>query len=223
MLTRRAAAAGLLLAGCATTEPGPELLSFPAEDGVPVSGYGYGHGDRGLILVPGGNGVGSTWHPQAMRFARAGFRVIAIDYRGLGRSHQLALDDDKIHLDVMAAARRLRGEGAKSVSVIGASAGAWYAGEAAIRGPRLIDRVVLLAGTIDTPEKLHGRKLFIVAEGDRAGDRRPRLEAIRRQYEVASEPKELVVLPGAGHAQLIFLTTESERLLAEITRFLSAG
>jgi pimeloyl-ACP methyl ester carboxylesterase len=222
MLTRRLAAAGLLLAGCATIETGPELLTFPAEDGVPVSGYAYGRGERGVILVPGGNGVGSTWHPQARRLARAGFRVIAIDYRGFGRSHQLAAEYDKVHLDVLGAARQLRREGARSVYAIGASSGAGYVGGAAIQVPRLIDGAVLLAGGIGTPDKLGGRKLFIIAEGDLGGDRKPRLEAIRKQYEAANEPKQLVVLPGAGHAQLIFLTTESDRLLDEIMRFLTA-
>ncbi|MDH3216854.1 MAG: hypothetical protein OEN01_11255 [Candidatus Krumholzibacteria bacterium] len=44
---------------------------------------------------------------------------------------------------------------------------------------------------------------------------------IREQYQRAPDPKELVVLEGSAHAQLIFETDEGEQLIREIVRFLS--
>ena len=64
-------------------------------------------------------------------------------------------------------------------------------------------------------------KLFITSRGDTTGSGALRLPQIREQYEQAPEPKELVILDGAAHAQLIFETPQGERLMREILRFLS--
>ena len=220
-LTRRAVIAGLALSGCVAARAGRGVVTFRSEDGVAVSGHVYGAGPRAVVLVPGGHGVGETWDRQGRRLARAGFRVLAIDYRGRGAVEGVKPDDEKAHLDVIGAVRRLRSEGARQVSVVGASWGGWAAGTAAIAAPGLIDRLVLLAHSpFDHPERLGGRKLFIVAAEDRDGAGRLRLDSIRAQYESAPEPKRLVVLDGAAHAQFLFLTLQAERLHAEIRDFL---
>lgn len=222
-LTRRAALAGLALSGCASAASARLPLIFRTEDEVPVSGLAYGEGRQAVLLVPGGHGVGETWDAQARRLAGAGFRVLAMDYRGRGPARDVAPDDSKAHLDVLAAVRQLRAEGAERVAVVGASWGGWAAGTAAVSAPGLIERLILLAHSpFDHPERLQGRKLFITARDDRDGGGRPRLESIREQYARAPEPKELIVLDGAAHAQLLFLTPAGERLQAEIERFLLA-
>lgn len=222
-LTRRAVIAGLALAGCVAARTERGIVTFRSEDGVAVGGHAYGSGPRAVILVPGGHGIGATWDRQARRLARAGFRVLAIDYRGRGAVDGVKPDDEKAHLDVIGAVRRLRADGARQVSVVGASWGGWAAGTAAVAAPGLIDRLVLLAHSpFDHPERLSGRKLFIVAAGDRDGAGRLRLDSIRAQYASAAEPKRLVVLDGAAHAQFLFLTPEGERLQSEIERFLRA-
>jgi hypothetical protein len=81
---------------------------------------------------------------------------------------------------------------------------------------------MLAATTSRPPESLPGRTLFIVAEGDLGSGDVPRLPKIREQYESARGPKELVVLDGDAHAQLLFATAQRERLTQEIVRFLSA-
>jgi hypothetical protein len=81
--------------------------------------------------------------------------------------------------------------------------------------------VLLAAGQLRTPEKLKGRKLFIVSRDDLGPSDIPRLPKIREQYEKAPQPKELVILEGAAHAQFIFGTDQGERLMHEILRFLS--
>ena len=57
---------------------------------------------------------------------RAGFRVLAIDFRGYGLSKGPGQSDPlsaPLHLDVLAAVRYLRKSGAKTVSVVGGSMG----------------------------------------------------------------------------------------------------
>lgn len=214
---------GLVLSGWAGKSAAATSSRFSAADGAPLTGQVYGKGSHAVLLVPGGHGVGETWDLQAQRLARAGFRVLALDYRGRGRSPAIPPDDEKAHLDVTGAARRLKAEGARQISVVGASWGGWAAGTAAIAEPGLIDRLVLLAHSpFKEPARLGGRKLFIVGRDDSVGSGALRLKEIRAQYEAAPHPKKLVVLPSAAHAQFLFLTSHGEHLYREILGFLSA-
>ncbi len=123
---------------------------------------------------------------------------------------------------MLAAVRYLRSTGAKTVSVVGASMGGSAAADASIQAPGEIDDLVILAAHASgPPEKLTGRKLFIVARDDTRGDGLVRLVRIREQYEKAPEPKELVILDGSAHAQFLFESDQNERLMQEILRFLS--
>ena len=208
----------LALSGCG----GPEEVSFPTEDGGVVCADVYGEGDRVVILAHGGRFTKESWARQAPELAEAGVRVIAIDFRGRGRSQGgPGSSDDSVHYDVLAAVRYARQAGAKTIAVVGASFGGWAAARAATAAPGEIDRIVLLAAPCDEPERLTGRKLFILARDDVRGEGEPRLPAIRAQYERAPQPKELVLLDGSAHAQFIFDSDQGERLMREIVRFLT--
>jgi alpha-beta hydrolase superfamily lysophospholipase len=213
--------ATLVLVGSAAAQ---QQGSFPTQDGGVVCADIYGKGERGVVLAHGGRFNKESWTKQAQVLAKAGFRVVAIDFRGRGQSHgpQSSSGDDGAEYDVLAAVRYLRKNGAKSVSVVGASFGGEAAADASIDAePGEIDRLILLAAWTDRgPEKMKGRKLFIVARDD-ANDDGPRLPKIRANYEKAADPKELVVLDGSAHAQFIFATDQAERLMREILRFLS--
>lgn len=205
---------------------GPKLVSFPTDDGGLVHADLYGTGERGVVLAHGGRFDKESWRDQAVELVRAGFRVLSIDFRGYGRSRgggKLAPSDDGYRYDVLAAVRYLRGQGARTVSIVGGSMGGTAAAEASTEAaPGEIDRIVMIAhGRIANPEKMQGRKLFITAREDLNARDIPRLVAIREQFEKAPEPKRLVVLEGSAHAQYIFQTDQGPRLLKEIIRFLS--
>jgi pimeloyl-ACP methyl ester carboxylesterase len=213
----------LLLGGGAAAH---KAVSFPTEDGGVVYADVYGEGDKGIVLAHGGRFNKESWDKQARTLASAGFRVLALDFRGYGKSRGPGQSDPlsaPLHLDVLAAVRYLRETGAKSVSVVGGSMGAGAAGDASIASrPGEIDRLVLLGGSPNGPaEKLKSSTLFIVARDDSSGDG-PRLPRIQEQYEKAPEPKALIILNGSAHAQYLFQTDQGERVMREILHFLSA-
>jgi alpha-beta hydrolase superfamily lysophospholipase len=202
----------------------PEHVSFSTPDGGVVFADVYGKGERGVVLAHGGQFNKESWAKQAQALADAGFRVLAFDFRGYGQSRgpQSKSGDDEVEYDVLAAVRYLHSTGTKTVSVIGASFGGEAAADASIdAAPGEIDRLILLAAWTDRPpEKMKGRKLFIVARDDADGPE-PRLPKIRANYDKATGPKELIILDGSAHAQFLFATDQGDRLMREILRFLT--
>ena len=214
-----------ILFSCAGSSLAQKTISFPTEDGGVIFADLYGGGYRGVVLAHGGRFTKESWKPQAQRLVAAGFRVLAIDFRGFGKSHGPG-DKDLYtapnELDVLAAVRYLHGTGAKSVSVVGGSFGGAAAGDASIASrPGEIERLVMLGAAPNGPaEKLKSASMFIVARDD-ANDDGPRLPGIRKQYEKAPQPKRLIVLDGSAHAQFLFQSDQSERVMRAILAFLN--
>ena len=178
------------------------------------------------MLAHGGPFNKESWSKQAQILANAGFRVLALDFRGYGKSHGPGDSDSMdapLHLDILAAVHYLRKAGAKSVSIVGGSMGGSAAGDASITSQSgEIDRLVLLGAAPNKPaHQLKSPILFIVARDDASGDG-PRLPKIREQYEKAPQPKELIILEGSAHAQYLFQTNQADRVMHEILRFLLA-
>jgi pimeloyl-ACP methyl ester carboxylesterase len=215
--------ATVLLAGTAAAQ---ERVSFSTSDRGLIHAELYGKGERAVVLAHGGRFNKESWKKQAQTLARAGFRVLAIDFRGYGQSRGPGQADPlsaPLHLDVLAAVRYMRNTGAKSVSVVGGSMGGGAAGDASIEAaPGEIDRLVFLGcGGSEKPEQMKGRKLFLIARDDLGPSDIPRLPKVREQYEKAPGPKKLIILEGSAHAQALFATDQGERVTREILRFLS--
>jgi pimeloyl-ACP methyl ester carboxylesterase len=202
----------------------PVTISVPGAS-VPVHGDIYGSGPRGLLLAHGGRFNKESWALQARAFADAGFTVLAINFRGdtvnKDGSPNAAGSDADNAADVLASVRYLHGLGLKSVSALGASLGGDAVGEAdAAANPGEFDRVVFFASEGgDHPEKLSGRKLYLVARGDTSGDGL-RLPGIEAHFARAPQPKKLVVLEGTAHAQFLFATSEGPQVMDAIVQFL---
>ena len=201
---------------------GSEEVSFPTEDGGVVHADLYGAGDRGVVLAHGMKFDKASWKEQSVQLANAGYRVAAIDFRGYGKSHggpKSQSPRDEMYLDVLAAATYLRGHGAKTVAVIGASMGGGASANAAVKGkPGAIDRLILLSPVpIQNPERITVPKLYATAQGD------PITPQVKEQFAKAPEPKEMLLLDGSAHAQFLFTTDQNGRLMKAILGFLSAG
>ena len=222
MRTLFVAILGLFLTTVAAAQ---RTVSFSTQDGGLIVADVYGEGERAVVLAHGGPFNKESWGKQARTLAAAGFRVLALDFRGYGKSKGPGDSqpmDAPLHLDLLAAVRYLRTNGAQRVSIVGGSMGGGAAGDASIASRHgEIDRVVFLGSSPNGPaDKLKCASLFIVARDDASADG-PRLPGIREQYEKAPQPKELIILDGSAHAQYLFETDQSERVMREILRFLS--
>ena len=231
----------LILCGCIATaqmqaqSPAPshnklgsevEHVSFSTEDGGLIYADLYGNSDRGLVLAHGGRFTKESWLPQAQYLVKAGFRVLAFDFRGFGKSHGPGDSDmftAPMQLDVLAAVHYLRHGGAKTVAVMGGSFGGAAAADASIASrPGEINKLILLAAQGNGPAERIKAPLLIIVARDDANDDGLRLPHIRAWFDKASEPKKLIVLDGSAHAQFLFQTNQADRVMKEVLRFLSA-
>lgn len=213
-----------LFASLATAQ---RTVSFPTRDGGVIFADQYGAGDRAVVLAHGAQFDKESWAAQAKELQAAGFRVLAIDFRGYGKSHG---PDGKnpmrapLDLDVLAAVDYLHKTGSRDVSVVGASMGAMATGDASIASrPGEIDRIVLLSLHPSRPASgLKSPVLFIVSRDDRDANG-PRLPGIEKAYDEAPQPKKLVVLDGSAHAQFLFKTDKGPEVMRDILAWLNGS
>jgi dienelactone hydrolase len=204
----------------------PVTFTLPGKSDQVVQADLYGTGTSAVVLAHGGRFNKESWKKQAQILAQSGFLVLALRFRGDGPNPNgspgsFGAGPDNA-ADVLAAVAYLHQIGATTVSAVGGSFGGDAVGDASANSePGNIARIVLLASSGgDFPEKLNGRKLFILARSDRNADGL-RLDQISRSYAKARQPKKLIILEGSAHAQFLFDTDQGPRLMKEILRFLS--
>ncbi|MGH9650044.1 MAG: alpha/beta hydrolase [Terriglobales bacterium] len=204
----------------------PERVSFATQDGGLVYADMNGKGDHGVVLAHGGRFNKESWEKQARALAAAGFRVLAIDFRGYGQSRGPGQSDPvsaPLHFDVLAAVRYLKETGAKTVSVVGASMGGVAAADASIEaGSGEIDALCCLAAWRAARQRSSRGANY----SSRPATTLPRVahrgwSGFGRSTRECQSRK-LVILEGSAHAQFLFQTAQGERLMSEILRFLSA-
>jgi alpha-beta hydrolase superfamily lysophospholipase len=200
---------------CGSPSPSQEV-SFPTADGGTVVADLYAaSGSDAVVLAHGAAFDKASWAPFATWLADRGHQVLAIDFRGYGRS-KTGTDSRALFEDVLAAVRYLHGRGITRVAVLGASMEGGAAAEAAVRtGPSEIDRLILVSPmAIADPGHLRGPVLFLASEKE------PMVAEVSEEYRRVPEPKRLVLLPGAAHGQHIFATEQAERLRTTVAEFL---
>jgi alpha-beta hydrolase superfamily lysophospholipase len=202
---------------CGGTSKSREVSFRTADGGTVFADLYAASGDDAVVLAHGAAFDKASWAPFASWLAGRGHQVLAIDFRGYGRS-TAGSDSHALFEDVLAAVRYLHGNSVTRVAVLGASMGGGVVAEAATRAaPGELDRVILLSPMpITDPERLWGPLLFIASEKE------PMVAQVTEQYQRAPEPKQLVLLPGVAHAQHIFATDQAERLRTTIAEFLEA-
>ena len=152
-------------------------------------------------------------------FRDAGFNVLAIDYRGFGRSSPVLPSEQSVYEDAEAAWKWLDArvpERSKRI-LYGHSLGASVAAEVALRGGGAAALVVesgftsiadmtvlgrLVTQRLDLLDKLARLELpVVVVHG--AEDTQVPPEMARRLYEAARGPKRLVMVKGASHRLVV--------------------
>lgn len=212
----------------------PAAIAFAQQTvTIPVSGQPtgiaadeYGRGSNWVILAHGGRFTKESWKRQAEILANSGFAVLAISFRGdstntAGSPNATGSTKENAD-DVLAAVAYLYQKGSTGVAAIGASFGGDAVGDANAQSPpgRMPRIVILGSDGGATPEKLNGRKLFLVAHDDKNAWGL-RLPDIQRHFEKVPEPKKLVVVAGSAHAQYLFETEQAPYVMDRILRFLS--
>lgn len=198
-----------------------EELRLTASDGVPLYGWWIRAGGERVVLLFHGN-AGNVSHrlDRAKLFAeRLGVDVFLVDYRGYGLSEGRP-SESGIYRDGLAIydAAGQRGFSPKQIILMGESLGCAVAVDVALARPcaavvletpflsvpALARRhypfvpTFLVRTKFDTESKigrLAGPKLILAAERDEIA---PPSHA-QRLFELAAPPKELYVIPGAGH------------------------
>jgi len=203
----------------------PTIVSFATEDGGTIYGNSYGKGKHAVVLVHGGRFNKESWAKQAPALVKAGFRVLAIDLRGYGKSTgpgQQDIFSAPLHLDVLGAVRYLRENGAKTVGLLGGSLGGGTAGDAVAHAkPGEISRLVTLAGFWSHKRGEHiNVPLLVIMTRDDANSEGLRLPRIQKEFDKVPAKKELVLLEGSAHAQFMFDTPDSEKIMKMIIKFL---
>lgn len=217
---------GIEVSGQADSRP-PKSVSFATDDGGTIYAELYGKGKRGVVLVHGGRFNKESWKKQANELEKAGFYVLAIDLRGKGKSTGPGQEDvftAPLYLDVLAAVKYLKKNGAKTVSLVGGSLGGGAAADAVTKAKSgEISRLVTLGGLSGNmpTENINVPLLVITTRNDAnaAGLRLPNIQAAFDK--VPGKKKELVILEGTAHAQFMFDTDLSEKIMKMIVDFLS--
>lgn len=147
-------------------------VEFAATDGAILRGLRYGEGERWVVLVHDEGRDLDAWKLLVPDLAALGLTVLAFDLRGHGASDD-PWEPRLLPADVVAALRLARSEGARSLYLVGAGAGATAALVAA--GKLQVKALVALSPHAELdgirPDALResrAPKLFIVG-GEDAG------------------------------------------------------
>lgn len=232
---------------------GGEEVWFEAADGTRLHGWfvraraEQAHAALVFFHGNGGNINGLGWFGEA--WAARGFDVLLFDYRGYGRSHGAATGERELYMDADAAYDYVvarRGVAPQKVVLYGQSLGTTAATDVASRRPCA---AVILESGLSSAEEMSAlvlpgvpafvrrlarnrfestRKLaevrcpVLVAHGER--DEVIPVEQGRKLYAAAREPKQLIVLPAAGHNDMVAVGGEAYlgRLEAFVRRALEA-
>lgn len=192
-------------------------VSFTTADGGKIMANLYGKGSHAVILAHGAVFNKESWHDLANTLSKEGFTVLALDFRGYGKSLP-ASQGQALYLDVLAAVEYLRSKEANTVSLIGGSMGGGAVANAAVEAKEgEINSVILLSSVpIQNPEQMKAGKFLFIASQDE-----PLMPQVKEQFEHAPEPKALKVLEGTAHAQHIFKTNQADELTKIIIDYLS--
>jgi len=194
--------------------------------------YGALPARRAAILVHGQAWDASGWRDVAPLFVSRGVPALALDLRGYdgstGKTNDFAPPAPWSPIaDLRAAKALLRERGTREIALVGASMG----GHAILASSFDADVeciVSVSAPVTAVPDELSrritGRKLFVLADGDRAPDGlAPLAPHVLRCFDVASRPKTLLMFGGSEHSRAMFAAPYGREVLDAIVDFVARG
>jgi len=201
---------------CLHKADGFRQLAFRAADGQPLEGITVGRGRVGLVL---GHMIGSDsceWYDMAKVFARRGYRVLAIDFRGFGLSPPpVHHDQTALWADIGGAAAEVRLLGAKRVVAIGSSMGGTALVVAGARPAYHLSGIISISGAGDfygmdalaASRQVTIPAFFMAAHDD--GSFPANARAMERRAQ--SKHKALLILPGGTHGTPLLTEPDTAR------------
>ena len=187
-----------------------------------------GTGNTAVVLAHGGRSDLCDTLPFAARLLAAGYRIVAFDFRGSGRSDAPARDGLVLGRDLAAAVAHARRSGAQRVFLIGSSMGgaAIVQNTSALR----VDGRISLSGTrlwpgfgINDPAGLPRIRAPFLYVGSRDDWRAPLGEARNIFRRVGATDKRMVSYPGSDHGwALVESAPSAARARALVLRWIQS-
>jgi len=182
-------------------------IHLTTSDGVTLAADTWGTGSKGVVLVHGKGRTAEDWSWYGAKLAGDGYRVLALDLRGSGRSVPPDPPDDwsVAKGDVTAAVGWMKSHGAHEITLVGADLGGTLATMAG-DDPAVTDLVLLSPGLNLSSLPL---KPAVVAYGDRplllvASEADPyAVKSAQFLDSVAQGPHEVKITDTDSGAQLI--------------------
>jgi len=191
-------------------------VSFATTDHATIYAQFQQRGPHAVLLAHGAIFNKESWGEFEQRLVQENYSVLAIDFRGYGKSTQ-GDQSRALYADILAAVQFLKAkQGVRQITVLGASMGAAAAAKASVlSAPGAIDQLILLSpASVYHAENLKGELLFIASEGEYL------VKAVQSAFKKAPEAKQIVLIPGSAHAQHIFKTAQARLLTDHILNFL---
>ena len=188
--------------------------------------YGTLPARRAAILVHGSSWDASGWRDIAPRLVDAGVPALALNLRGYdgstGKTNRW--EEPGVWspiVDLRAAKALLRERGVREIALVGSSMGGYAVLGSSLDGD--VECVVANSAPGITPDdllrRITGRKLFLGTDGDTVIPH----EHVRHAFEVAAEPKTLVVFGGKEHSRGMFAAPYAADAIDAIVRFVAKG
>ena len=229
LLVSLAAACGAAEPGPTKVRPGSEAVSFESSDGIPLEGRLFGEGSVGVVLSHMRPSDQTSWWDFARDLADEGYLVLTYDARGYcpgGVAGCSGGEQDlgEIWRDVVGAVSFLRSEGARRVSLVGASMGGTASLYAAAQEDLDLEAIVTLSApaafegmdlTPDVLVRIDTAKLFVAGFEDG-----PYADDARYLYDAAPPPKRVEILTTGDHGTDILDGNQSGRARTLILTYL---
>jgi len=229
----------LAVAGCgsvpASAPPSPSPspspssgVTFPAEDGVALTGRVFGAGPTAVVLSNMGDNDPAPWEEFAPALAARGYLVLTYSFRYSARSFTDQMARDTVP-DLRGAVAYVRSRGATRVVLMGASLGGLTVGKVA--GSVGAAATVVLSSPVDLSTygpytmavsdaelaAMTGPKLFVASEQDTNA----RYADTRTYFDRAPEPKRFQSFSGSEHGVNLFGGAHGDELRQLLLDFIS--